>query len=93
MGAELKNCEIASGPRKAILVKGKMKNQRKLINTEEATPRGKQIGSEEEKAQFLPGRPVTVLGSHRTFVYPLVYLLSPPNPTTYLPLHPFLEVA
>lgn len=44
MGAELKNCETASGPREAILVKGKMKNQRKLINTEETTPREKRIG-------------------------------------------------
>lgn len=81
-----------------MFVKGKMKKQRKLINTEERTTRKKQIGHMCGRESSVLNREVcflfvviTVLGSHKTFAYSLMHLLSPPSPTTYLLSIPFLK--
>lgn len=80
--------------REGLLVKGKMKNQGKLVSIEEITPRDKHIGHlwgrhglvlDRETGCFL----LLSLVSQKTFAYPCIYLLSPPTPTTHPPCTPF----
>lgn len=84
------------GLERAFLVKGKLKNQRKLVGIEERTASDTHMGQLwEEMAPFSTGArcfSLLSLVSHKTSSYPLMYLLSPPTPSTPLPL-PLLEVA
>lgn len=97
VGADLTNC----GPGEATFVKGKLKNQRKLVCIEEIMPREKQIGYRWEREGLVLDREAFFsfffsffksLVSHKTFAYPLRMLVTYVLFHSYLSLHPFLEM-